>query len=219
VVQPDRNRLTPEVRAAIAGRVRDRLQGRAVWVSDGAGHRVGASSLDAAVQIGARDRAGFQRRRRFQRSYWEGVRTHAGERLRFMTLPFPGGTRQDLRQRLGDLVAKVRREFGPFEYKAVYEVGAVSAVGHLHVVYFGPFIGQGWLSDTWEGMTGFGVVDIRAADGQLVRYMVKTLVGYLSKGDEGGGHCMQSRGWAVVPLPDLHERVLTELGRARVHLG
>jgi hypothetical protein len=134
-----------------------------------------------------------------------------------MTLPIPGGDRQTLRASLRRLVALIRRHYGRFDYLAVYEVGAKTGVGHLHVVFYGTFIPQGWLSAAWEDISGFAVVDVRAADGEVVTYMVKTLVGYLSK-DDHGGRMMRSKGWAPTAVLPLHERVLLELGRARVHL-
>lgn len=213
----DPSRLSPAQVEAIAGRVAGSLQARILPWSQRTRWRPDSSSLDSAVQAGTRDRRGFQRRRRFERAFAAGVSQRPGERLRFMTLPYPGGTRQDLRYALRILVKAIRRTYGAFEYKAVYEVGAKTGVGHLHVVFYGGFIAQGWLSHRWESLTGFAVVDIRTADGGSARYMAKTLVGYLTKGDPDGGWPMQSRGWVTVPLASLHERVLTELGRAKVH--
>jgi hypothetical protein len=82
------------------------------------------------------------------------------------------------------------------------------------VLFYGSYIAQGWLSDTWEAITGYAVVDIRAADPGAAVYLAKTLVGYLAKGD---GHGAESAGWSGGRvLRTFDERVMDELARSDV---
>jgi hypothetical protein len=178
---------------------------------------VSPSSLDTALQIAINERRlGSQRRARFYRRFERGVAAHDGQVLRFMTLPLPGGDRAALRRAFQLLAQQIRRTYGRFEYLRVFEVGAKTGVGHLHVAFYGSYIAQGWLSKAWESYTGYAVVHIESADGTSARYMAKSLVGYMAKGDPRISKADASRGWVPVVQRSLTERVLDELGKARV---
>jgi hypothetical protein len=134
--------------------------------------------------------------------------------MRFMTLPFPGASQVQLRRGFQELTRRIRRTHGAFDYKHVTERGAVSGVLHLHVLFYGSYIAQGWLSTTWEAITGYAVVDIRAADPGAAVYMAKTLIGYLGKSD---GHGAESAGWSGGRrLRTLDDRIQDELAKAKV---
>jgi hypothetical protein len=180
-----------------------------------AGQGSNAPSLDIAIQNGTRrDRGSGRRRAKLYRRVEAGQAAHQGERMRFMTLPMPGAGQQELMRAFKLLVRRIRREYGRFDYRHVTERGTQTGVLHLHVLFYGSFIAQGWLSDTWQTLTGYAVVDIRAADAGAAVYLAKTLVGYLAKGD---GHSAESAGWSGTRhLRSFDERLLDQLAKAKV---
>ena len=158
------------------------------------------------------------RRRRFYQRFEGGVEAHQGEPLRFMTLPMPGADAAGLRRAFQLLTVRVRRVYGRFEYLRVVEVGPKGiGVWHLHVAFYGTYIPQVWLSTAWESITGYAVVHVELADGTAARYMAKSLVGYMAKDGSTGSYGVSSRGW--VPQASFRERMLTELGKARVSMN
>jgi hypothetical protein len=132
-----------------------------------------------------------------------------------MTLPLPAGDRDTLHAAFRDLVALIRRTYGRFDYLRVMERGERSGLAHLHVLFYGTFIPQAWLSTAWKNRTGFAVVHVESADPAVAGYVAKTLVGYMVKTDDAP--VVGSRGWAPRAPQSLTERVLAELGKARVH--
>jgi hypothetical protein len=176
----------------------------------------GPSSLDTSLQSGAqRWHGNRQRRARFYRRFRDGVAAHQGEPLRFLTLPLPAGDRDSIHAAFRDLVAAIRRTYGRFDYLRVMERGQRTGLVHLHVLFFGTYIPQAWLSEAWRARTGYAVVHVESADGGSAGYVAKTLVGYMTKGKDS--QVVGSRGWAPRPSQSLTERVLIELGKAKVH--
>jgi hypothetical protein len=69
---------------------------------------------------------------------------------------------------------RLERRFGRIEYLGVVEPQKRGAA-HIHVVYRGPYISQGWLSRV-AAECGFGkIADIRRANPRLIRYLAKYL--------------------------------------------
>jgi len=137
-----------------------------------------------------------------------GLRVHKGELLRFLTLTTAENMQRDLRSawrvlkerirrltplrliKMGYIGLKDVRKYYPnkplneplkFEYLKVETDEGVAGV--LHVLYFGDYIPQKWLSDAWKEITGTAyIVDIRACKDpvkspkRLARYCVAQYV-------------------------------------------
>jgi hypothetical protein len=191
-------------------------------MANGSSHNDGSqglqpSSLDIGVaKTGRRDRRSRRRRAKLYRRVEAGQAAHPGQRMRFMSLPLPEATQQELMVAFKLLVRRIRRAYGPFDYKHVTERGRQTGLLHLHVLFYGGFIPQGWLSKTWDDLTGHQVVDVRAANPGAAVYMAKTLVGYLTKGE---GHSAESAGWAGRRLRTLDDRIHDELAKSTISLN
>ena len=148
-----------------------------------------------------------QQRRAYHRIL-SGLRVHKSELLRFLTLTTAENMQRDLRTSWRVLKERIRRltplrlikmgyvkpndvrKYYPnkplnqplkFEYIKVETDEGVEGV--LHVLYFGDYIPQKWLSDAWKEITGSAyIVDIRACKDpvkspkRLARYCVAQYV-------------------------------------------
>ena len=149
-----------------------------------------------------------KKQRRAYHRILSGLRVHRGERLRFLTLTTAENMQRDLRSAWRVLKERIRRltplrlvkmgylslkdvrkyysskpldEPLKFEYLKVETDEGVAGV--LHILYFGDFIPQKWLSDVWKEITGSAyIVDIRACKDpvkspkRLARYCVAQYV-------------------------------------------
>jgi hypothetical protein len=188
-----------------------------VQLSDGqvAPQETTPTSLDSASWNPTRTAPrNWARRRRLNVLLADARDAYGGEKLRFMTLPAPGLSQGAITEAFEALVRRIRARFGRFEYIRVTEVGKVTGVRHLHVVFTGTFIPQAWLSGSWLELTGSSVVDVRAVhDDNVLRYLSKSMVGYLSKDVNGDtGHTSASGGFRRSTM----QRVVDELARATV---
>ncbi len=92
----------------------------------------------------------------------------SGKPTREMTLTMPAQNCHDpvqavifLKENFKCLVAKLRRQFGTFEYALVWEL-THRGVPHAHVLFRGTYIPQKWLSNAWKKLGAGYIVDIRS---------------------------------------------------------
>ncbi len=92
----------------------------------------------------------------------------AGNPDREMTLTMPAQNCHDpinavifLKEKFKCLVAKIRRQFGAFEYALVWEL-THRGVPHAHILFRGKYIPQKWLATTWHKLGAGYIVDIRS---------------------------------------------------------
>ena len=134
----------------------------------------------------AHRRSWDRKRRRAYHRILSGIRRHKGERLRFLTLTSSPEARRPITKdfrvlkerirrltplrlvRLGYLTLKdCRYYYGSkplneplrFDY---FWVETSEGNGVLHILYFGDYIPQKWLSDAWRDIHQSPIVDIRA---------------------------------------------------------
>jgi len=149
-----------------------------------------------------------KKQRRCYHRILSGLRVHRGEILRFITLTTAEGMIRPLNEawrvikerirrltvirliKMGYIALKDVRKYYPgkplneairFEYLKVETAEGVCGV--LHILYFGDYIPQKWLSDAWREITGTAyIVDIRAckdsvkAPKRLARYVISQYV-------------------------------------------
>ena len=178
---------------------------------------------------------GRQERRAWHRIK-SGLKVHRGERLRFLTLTSAPGMRRDIKSarrvlkerirrltparllKLGYISSKDLRRFYPgkplweplkFEYFQVF-VEHEGVEGVYHILYFGDYIPQAWLSDAWREVTGSAyVVDIRACRNnvenahRLASYCVSQYV----IGQSGKKRFSWSWGWVSRGFVGIWEKV------------
>lgn len=103
--------------------------------------------------------------------------------MRFMTLTTASTAKRDIRKSFQVLRQRIKRAkvekdgFFGFNFNRYFCLRTEEGNGVLHVVYWGHFIPQAWLSSTWEKIHGAFRVDIRSC--HTGRKTVKGLVGYL----------------------------------------
>ena len=114
-------------------------------------------------------------------------------RLRFLTLTLKKGPDRDIMNCWNKMKGRIRRKFKVFEYFLVRVEHQ-----HLHLLFFGSFMPQSWLSNAWLAVTGDSpVVDIRACkvpvhnSMRLANYAIKQYV----LGQDGEVRFQMSRGW------------------------
>ena len=149
-----------------------------------------------------------KKQRRAYHRILSGLRVHRGELLRFLTLTTAENMQRDLRGswrvlkerirrltplrliKMGYIELKDMRKYYPgkrlneplkFEYLKVETDEGVAGV--LHVLFFGDYLPQKWLSNAWKEITGTAyIVDIRACKDpvkspkRLARYCVAQYV-------------------------------------------
>ena len=169
-----------------------------------------------------------------------GLRVHKGELLRFLTLTTAEYMQRDLRSawrvlkerirrltplrliKMGYIELKDVRKYYPnkslneplkFEYLKVETDEGVAGV--LHVLYFGDYIPQKWLSDAWKEITGTAyIVDIRACKDpvkspkRLARYCVAQYV----SGQTAFVRFSWSWGWVGKGFVKVWRTLLKEVG-------
>jgi len=180
-----------------------------------------------------------QQRRAYQRIL-SGLRKHKGELLRFITLTTAKGMKRDIRQAFKVLHERIRRltplkllkqgyitkdelkKYYPnkplnepirFEYFKVETAEGVAGV--LHILYFGDYIPQKWLSDVWRDITGTAyVVDIRACKDRvkspkrLARYCISQYVA----GQEAFVRYSWSHGWVGKGFVRIWRFIIDKIG-------
>lgn len=164
-----------------------------------------------------------QERRAYQRIR-SGLEKHKGERLRFITLTTAPGMKRSLQEAFRALVVRIRRktplelsEEGYVERKKLHyyypgkrlteglkfdyfrvRVSSEGVSGVIHILYFGDYIPQEWLSNAWEDLTGSAyVVDIRACKrgvGNTRRLSAYCISQYVAS-QKGEKHFSWSWGW------------------------
>ncbi len=92
----------------------------------------------------------------------------SGNPDREMTLTMPAQNCHDpvsavifLKEKFKCLVAKIRRQFGVFEYALVWEL-THRGVPHAHILFRGKYIPQKWLANAWKKLGAGYIVDIRS---------------------------------------------------------
>lgn len=147
-----------------------------------------SSSLDYRCQNSPRSKNEWSRKqRRCYSRVLSGIKAHNKDRLRFLTLTTASGMRRDIQKSFEALVKRIRRLtpmilvkqgyltiqdamrfYGrnnldksiEFEYIRIRTGEGVSGV--LHILFYGSYLPQKWLSDTWQDITRTAsVVDIR----------------------------------------------------------
>lgn len=110
---------------------------------------------------------------------------HEGEILRFMTLTTVKDMSRSIMKCFNVLVKRIKREYGYFEYLFVLTSEGVNGV--LHILFYGSYIDQGWLSDNWKDITnGAFIVGLNVVkednSKRLFRYVVSqiNLFGYVA---------------------------------------
>lgn len=107
-----------------------------------------------------------------------------GAYYRFMTLTTAKGVNRDINKDFDILKKRIRRatwqkdRFSGFKFNRYFKLKTAEGNGVLHIIYWGNFIPQNWLSHAWEQIHKSEVVDIRSAYGNK-NTKVKGLVGYL----------------------------------------
>jgi len=128
-----------------------------------------------------------------------GLKRHRGEQLRFLTLTTPEKPKRKLLDAWKALKLRIKRltpeklekegyiskkqrvrYYGvkktiEFSYFCVWT--GEGQHGVLHILYFGDYIPQAWLSDTWNELIGAKIVDIRAVKSKKI-YNAKRLAAY-----------------------------------------
>jgi hypothetical protein len=100
-----------------------------------------------------------KQRRCFQRVI-TGLKVHKGQRLRFLTLTSSSISEfENLNYNFKKLKQRIRYHYKNFEY---IKVKTQEANGVLHILFFGNYIPQKWLSNTWLELHQASIVDIRA---------------------------------------------------------
>jgi len=187
-----------------------------------------------------------QQRRAYQRIL-SGLRKHKGELLRFITLTTAKGMKRDIRQAFKVLHERIRRltplkllkqgyitkdelkKYYPnkplnepirFEYFKVETAEGVAGV--LHILYFGDYIPQKWLSDVWREITGTAyIVDIRAcrepvhSPKRLARYVVSQYVA----GQKAFIRFSWSKGWVARGFVKVWQFLIRALGNLKCALA
>ena len=98
-----------------------------------------------------------QQKRCYQR-IMSGLTRHEHQPLRFMTLTMAPGCTRDMPSAWCALKERIRRRQPGFEYLKIH---TWEGNGVLHILVFGGYIAQGWLSANWNQLTGAPIVDIR----------------------------------------------------------
>ena len=103
---------------------------------------------------------------------------YGDNRLRFLTLTLKKDSPQDIMTCWNNMKGRIRRKFEVFEYFLVRVENQ-----HLHLLFFGSYMPQDWLSRSWLAVTGDSpVVDIRACKNRvfdstrLYHYAIKQYV-------------------------------------------
>lgn len=122
-------------------------------------------------------------------------RSEKGWRLRFLTLTLKAGSENDIHECFRALKERIRRRFKDFEYFSVKIDGERP---HMHLVYFGSYMVQRWLRESWFEITGDSfVVDIRSTREQI--YDAQRLAGYCISqyvtAQEGTVRFSKSKNW------------------------
>ena len=198
------------------------------------------SSLDSYGQNCTLKREWTKQEKRAYQRIKSGLEKHHGERLRFLTLTSAPEMKRPINDAWRVLKERIRRltparlirdgyiepsdmrRYYPnkrlkerlrFDYYKVRTTEGVSGV--IHVLYFGDYIPQKWLSDAWREITGSAyVVDIRACKDEvkdvdnLARYCVAQYVA----SQEGGKRFSWSWGWVFKGFVAVWRQFVRELG-------
>jgi hypothetical protein len=140
-----------------------------------------------------------KKQRRAYSRMLNGFKMHKGERLRFLTLTTPKKPKKNLSDAWNTLKKRVerltvkkliddgyikrsewRRYYDSFnvDFRMAYLCVWTSegANGVLHILYFGQYLPQQWLSDQWNDIIGAKIVDVRACKKDV--YNAKRLARY-----------------------------------------
>lgn len=125
--------------------------------------------------------------------------SHDGERCTFLTLTSPSAEMQNypLETSLKVLIARIRKKFGNIEY---YAVRTNEGNGVYHLLFFGPYIPQKWISENWEQLRGAWSVDIREVGDIMCRRRVSKYIIRQYLADQVAlVRATMSRGWLRIP--------------------
>lgn len=125
------------------------------------------------------------------------ARILSGRPSRFITLPIKpdkeesiGDAFDRLKDCFRDLVKRIRRRFGCFEYALTLEVSK-GGIPHMHICARCSYIKQSWLSDNWMQLTGSFRVDIRKID--KGEYTAAYITKYLTKDASKTVKCLEGK--------------------------
>ena len=91
---------------------------------------------------------------------------------------------------------RIDRHAGELAFCGTRALGSRTGVPHVHVLcdWGSAYVSQSWLSDAWEGITSYAVVDVRQVrSAGAARYVAANVAGYVS--DQAGGRMFRSRNW------------------------
>jgi hypothetical protein len=140
----------------------------------------------------------WQRRKRLLKWSVPGVerRLLAGRRVRLLTIPAPGVTMAQLSDCWSQLRKRIERRAGELEFCGTRALGSKTGVPHVHVLcdWGTAFVSQAWLSEAWQSITSYAVIDVREVSSSgAARYVAANVAGYVS--DQAGGRMFRSRNW------------------------
>ena len=137
--------------------------------------------------------------RRVYKRCRQGMASHDGERCSFLTLTSPNKESQNnpLEKSLNLLIKRIRHRFGNIEY---YAVRTNEGNGVYHLLFFGPYIPQKWISEQWTQLRGAWSVDIReVGDIMCKRRVSKYIIRQYLADQVALVRATMSRGWLRVP--------------------
>lgn len=114
-----------------------------------------------------------------------------GERVRFLTLTSSPQSTKPIHESFRRFVKRVRRKYGTFEYLAVREY-TKSGLAHLHVLFRGAYLPQGWVSTVWEEIHQARITYLEEVKGNLLQ-VASYLAKYVVSGE--GERFWWSWGW------------------------
>ncbi|GAH96845.1 unnamed protein product [marine sediment metagenome] len=140
------------------------LEGGSQVPTLGSGSAGGSPSLDNYVpKLTAEEVAVYRNRKRKRKRAYQRIKSGlaVGGCLRFITLTSsPDSDPARLGRDLSNLVKRIRRKYGKFEYVAVKVLE--EGYGVIHIIARGAFIPQRELSKDWKSLRNAPIVDIRA---------------------------------------------------------
>lgn len=199
--EPESGKLRSEDSATIKKRFRTE---RRILSQDycGRGAVLGASpDLSELVVIPIRCKSWDCKPCSKRKAYAASMRIASGMPTKFITLTHKPDQRltspeafAHAKAALSRLVKRIRRQFGVFEYCAIWEL-TKAGNPHVHIAARCAYIPQPWLSHAWRILAGAPIVDIRAVKSPhriasyVIKYMLKSPA--LTVNALGGGRLIQ----------------------------
>lgn len=203
-------------------------------------HLINTPQLHADERHGRKSGKWSKAQKRAYARIRAGLKMHQGERLRFMTLTTADGMKRPLNEAFRALKERIRRMRPVRLYKMGYlkkgdlrkykDLNAPlqfvyfkvetseGRKGVYHILFFGDYIPQKWLSDVWRELTGTAyIVDIRATRGRVRR--VRRLAAYVVS-QYVAGQCAYvrfscARSWAFQGYVTAMKNLISDYGFER----